>query len=96
MFDVSERRAVDCSLMLCCNVDFGKTLQVLTKLGEEIYIELSTKTNGVNRIVLSNGRVCPVRSCNLFVAKLSYGQSIAFVVLVYHLQSRVLSRMAAG
>ncbi len=31
-------------------IDFGKTLQVLTKLGEEIYIELSTKTNGVNRI----------------------------------------------
>jgi hypothetical protein len=30
-------------------IDFGKTLQVLTKLGEEIYIELSGKTNGVNR-----------------------------------------------
>ncbi|CAF0830615.1 unnamed protein product [Adineta ricciae] len=27
---------------------FGKTLQVLTKLGEEIYIELSTKTNGLS------------------------------------------------
>ncbi|UJR13668.1 hypothetical protein I4U23_000680 [Adineta vaga] len=27
---------------------FGKTLQVLTKLGEEIYIELSNKTNGLS------------------------------------------------
>ena len=82
--------------MICCNVDFGKTLQVLTKLGEEIYIELSTKTNGVNRTVLSNGPGCRVRGWNLFLAKLSHGQSIAFVVLVYHLQSRLLPRMAAG
>jgi hypothetical protein len=46
-----RRKIIDCLIfnMNCIRLDLGKTLQVLTKLGEEIYIELSSKTNGVNR-----------------------------------------------
>ncbi len=49
-------------------IDFGKTLQVLTKLGEEIYIELSGKTNGVNRKWMFEMIVFEI----LFLVKFSY------------------------
>ena len=94
-----RRKIIDIRSFVCLDllrrVDFGKTLQVLTKLGEEIYIELSTKISGVNRSGLNQCFRCE-RLCFLSLVEFPHGESISFVLFVYHIQSRILSRMATG